>query len=229
MWLWCNSISCNITATERRLQLHADSNMTQDNKTCRYTFMYRKKKLKIRRKSNQLCMVHSSCIRTMWNWTESDLYNNTAVMNKADKARQLINKWEISIDTSQIKLYISTTDASSWWLIQHARTHTHTHTHTHNLDVVWDNPGKPVPIETFTHSHSSWWIILYLHPPSNVIHGNLSVQFTRLTVFSHNLSPSFLWFNSWSRTLRFIFHIFLQPIIVFFLQHMPIPLQPVLL
>jgi len=36
--------------------------------------------------------------------------------------------------------------------------HTHTHTHTHtqpfygSLDFVWDNPGEPVPEETFTHS-----------------------------------------------------------------------------
>jgi len=33
------------------------------------------------------------------------------------------------------------------------------HTHTHTLpfycfmDFVWDNPGEPVPEETFTHSH----------------------------------------------------------------------------
>jgi len=37
-----------------------------------------------------------------------------------------------------------------------------THIHTHiqpfysSLDFVWNNPGEPVPEETFTHSHPSW-------------------------------------------------------------------------
>jgi len=36
------------------------------------------------------------------------------------------------------------------------------HTHTHiqpfygSVDFLWDNPGEPVPEETFTHSHPSW-------------------------------------------------------------------------
>jgi len=39
---------------------------------------------------------------------------------------------------------------------------------------VRDNPGKLAPEETFTHSHLSWSsIILYLLPPSIVIHGIL--------------------------------------------------------
>jgi len=37
-------------------------------------------------------------------------------------------------------------------------THTHTHTHTQpfygSLDFVQDNPGEPMPEETFIHSHS---------------------------------------------------------------------------
>ena len=85
-----------------------------------------------------------------------------------------------------------------------------------------------VPEETFTHSHLSWSsIVPYLLPPSIMIHGILSVQFMCLTVFFHNLSPSFLWSTLWSGTLHFILHTFLHPIIVFFLQHMPIPLRPV--
>jgi len=44
-----------------------------------------------------------------------------------------------------------------------------------------------------------------------------------LTVFLHNLSPSPLWSPSWSGTLHFILNIFLQLIIVFFSQHMPVP------
>jgi len=38
-----------------------------------------------------------------------------------------------------------------------------------------------------------------------------------------------LWSTSWSGALHLIFHTFLHPFIVFFLQHMPIPSQPVLL
>jgi len=72
-----------------------------------------------------------------------------------------------------------------------------------------------VPEETFTHSHPTWSsVIPYRPPPSIMIHGILSVQFTCLTVFFHNLS---------------LFHIFLHPIIVFFSQHTPIPSQLVLL
>jgi len=37
----------------------------------------------------------------------------------------------------------------------HAHTHTHTHTHTQpfysSMDFVRNNPGEPVPEETFTH------------------------------------------------------------------------------
>ena len=109
----------------------------------------------------------------------------------------------------------------------HARTHTHTHTHTQlfygSLDSVRDNLGEPVPEETFTHSHLSWSsVIPYLLLPSTMIHDIIPVQFTYLTVFSHNLSPSFLWATSWPGTLNFILHTFLHPIIVFFLQHMPL-------
>ena len=111
---------------------------------------------------------------------------------------------------------------------------THTHTHTQpfygSLDFVRDNPGEMVPEETFTHSHLSWSsIVPYLLHLSNTICGILPVQSTCLKVFFHNLCPSFLWSTSWPGTLHFILHTFLHPIIVFFLQHMPIPSQPVLL
>jgi len=100
------------------------------------------------------------------------------------------------------------------------------------LDFVQHNPlsqyqKKHSPTHTY-HGHQSS-IIPYLLPPSFTIHGMLLVQFTCLTVFFHNLSPSFLWFTSWPGTLNFILHTFLHPIIVIFSQHMPIPLRPVLL
>jgi len=110
-----------------------------------------------------------------------------------------------------------------------AHTHTHTQPFYGSMDFVWDNLAESVPEETFTQSHLSWSsIIPYLLPPSITIHGILPVQFLCLTFFFHNLSPSFLWSTSWPGTLC-ILHTFLHPIIVFFSQHMPIPLQPLLL
>jgi len=58
-----------------------------------------------------------------------------------------------------------TTSCSS----RHARTHTHKNTTIllllllpfyGSLDFVRDNPGEPVPGETFTHSHLSWSSII---------------------------------------------------------------------
>jgi len=99
-----------------------------------------------------------------------------------------------------------------------------------SMDFLRDNPGEPVPEETFTHSHPLWSsIAAYLLYPSNTIHGILPVQSTHLTIILHNISPTSLWSTSWPDTLHFILHTFLHPIIIFFLQHMPIPSQPVLL
>jgi len=90
-----------------------------------------------------------------------------------------------------------------------------------SLDFVRDNPGEPVPGETFTHSHlSRSWIIPSLLPPSITIHGILPVQFTCLTVFFHSLSPSFLQSISWPGTLNFILYTLLHMIAVFFSKHM---------
>ena len=105
---------------------------------------------------------------------------------------------------------------------------------TTSTTVLWpfiqDYLGEPVPKETFPHSHQCWSsIILYLLPLFTTIHSILPVQFTCLTVFLHNLSPSPLWSTSLSGTVHFILRTFLHPIIVFFSQHMPIPLQSVLL
>jgi len=112
-------------------------------------------------------------------------------------------------------------------IIINFRMHTHTHTHTTILRLygfVWDNLGELVPEETFTNSHLSWSsVIPYLLLPSNTIHGILPVQFTCLTVFFHNISPSFVSSTSYTNTLHFILHTFLHPITVLFSQHMPIP------
>ena len=57
------------------------------------------------------------------------------------------------------------------------------------MDFVQDNPGEPVPEETFTHLHLSWSsIVPYLLLPCTTIHGILPVQSICLEVFFHNLS-----------------------------------------
>jgi len=56
---------------------------------------------------------------------------------------------------------------------------------------------------------------IYQLLPSTMIHSFLPVQFTCLTIFSHNLAPSPLW-STWSGALHLIFHTFLQPNSVFF-------------
>ena len=124
----------------------------------------------------------------------------------------------------------------------HARTHAHTHTHTHTtvlrlFGFLWDNPSELVPEETFTHPHLS-----YTHTSTPIVIFNNSLLASSIyfelwhllcsiympdSLFFHNLSPSFLWSTSWPGTLCFILHTFLHPIIFFFSQHMPIPLQPV--
>ena len=61
-----------------------------------------------------------------------------------------------------------------------------THTQPFNgRPFVRDCPGRPVPEETFTHSHPSWSSdILYELPPSTTIHSILLVLFVCLTVLS---------------------------------------------
>ena len=98
----------------------------------------------------------------------------------------------------------------------------HRHTcilHAHNtqllysfLDFVCDSLGEPVPEGTFTHSHLSWLAIIpYLLPLSITIHGILHLQFTCLTVFSHNFFARFLWSASWPGTsISYFIHFFTQ-------------------
>jgi len=94
--------------------------------------------------------------------------------------------------------------------------HTDTHTHTHNcftaLWIIRHNLDKQISEETCTHSHLSWSsVIPYLLPLSITIHGILPVQLTCLTVFSHNLSPSFLSLGLAPST-SYSIHFFIQPL-----------------
>jgi len=111
--------------------------------------------------------------------------------------------------------YLLNTKETRKYATTYKGNHTHTQLFYGSLDFVRDNPGEPIPEETFTHSHLSWSsIVLYLLHPSNTIHGVLPVQSMHLTVFLHNLSPSFLRSTCWTGTLHFILHTFLHPIML---------------
>jgi len=105
------------------------------------------------------------------------------------------------------------------------------HNNNHFTTLCLGLPDELGPKVTFTHSQLSWSsTIFYQLPPSTTIHSILffPVQFLCLTVFRHHLASGLLWSTSSSGTLYFILHTFLHPV-VFLLQHMPIPSQPVLL
>ena len=104
--------------------------------------------------------------------------------------------------------------SNTWWqmrVIRLTRTYT-THIRFPFSGFFWDNPGELVPEETLTHPHLSWSsVIPYLLPLSITIHGILPVQFTCLTVFLHNLWPSFLWSTSRSGpSTSYSIHFFTQ-------------------
>ena len=98
-----------------------------------------------------------------------------------------------------------------FWFIEH------THTTVLQLSGLW--PGQPGWAGTRRNIHLSYlsWssVILYLLPASITIHGNLPVQLTCVTVFFHNLSPTFLRSFSWPGTLNFILHTFLHHCLLF--------------
>jgi len=72
--------------------------------------------------------------------------------------------------------------------------------------------------------------IIFFHLPLSVASSLFKLRpWQSLAIFLHNLFPCPLWSTSWSGALHLIFHTFLHLISVFFLQHMPILSQPVLL
>ena len=91
-------------------------------------------------------------------------------------------------------------------------------------------PDELVPEETFTQSFpssSSTVLINFFH--LSVIHSIHPVQSACLSVFLHNPLQVFFRYTSGSGTLHFILRTFLHPVIIFFFQHVLIPLRPVLL
>jgi len=106
---------------------------------------------------------------------------------------------------SNAEVKLQHTQVSTYY--KHAKVPSQVNTHTQpfydSLDFVLDNPGEPVPEETFTHSHVSWSsVIRYLLPPSVMIHGILPVQFTCLTVFFHNLQVFLVYLLAWHPELH---------------------------
>jgi len=65
---------------------------------------------------------------------------------------------------------------------------THTQPFYGSLDFVREDPGELVPEETFTHS---FFVVISHHLFASSTYGILSVQFTCLTVFFHNLQVFF--------------------------------------
>ena len=72
------------------------------------------------------------------------------------------------------------------------------------MDFVWNNPGEPVPGETFTHSHLSWssvTLMCFIH----LIRSMASSLFNLHAWQSFStISPSFLWPTTWPGNLHFI-------------------------
>ena len=86
-------------------------------------------------------------------------------------------------------------------------THTHTHTHTNVLRLSVFCPGQPGWAGTRRKIHPLILIVVINHPlsasPSVTIHGILSVQFTYLTVFFHNLCKfSLVYLLAWHPPLH---------------------------
>ena len=84
---------------------------------------------------------------------------------------------------------------------------------------------KHSPTHTYRGHQSS--LICFLHPLQAMASSLFNLHVWQS--FFYNLSPSFLSSTSWTGILSFILHTFFHPIIASFLQHMPIPSQPVLL
>jgi len=65
--------------------------------------------------------------------------------------------WRVQMSVWHIGLLPVTRHYPVWCIVIHVAVYTHTHTQPFygSVDFVRDNPGEPVPEETFTYSHSS--------------------------------------------------------------------------
>jgi len=86
----------------------------------------------------------------------------------------------------------------------------------YNRLLIRDYPGRPVPEEAFTHSHPSWSSDILFNFP----HLLRSIAFSLFSLHAR--------LSSLTTSLQVLFGHPLHPILTF-LQHMPIPTQPILL
>jgi len=184
--------------------------------------------------------------------TASHKHLNQKLLNCA---KLKLKYWSSSADRSLLQLMLllrllllpfygslSRTTQVSWYQKKHSPAHTycdHQSSYICFLHLLW--PKNIVPVQ-FTHTDTHRLTDTHTHTHNHLqLSGlcpgqpgwartrryiSLSSGFSGakcLTVFLHNLSPSLLW----SGTLHFILHTFLHQ--VFFLQQMPISMQPVLL
>jgi len=115
--------------------------------------------------------------------------------------------WHGDCTINVLQYFIVTIGINNYYSVY---THTHTQPFYGSVESVWDNPGEPVPEETFTHSHSSWSSIIpicFLHLLRTIASSAFSPR--ALQSFS-TISPSLLWSTSWPGTLHFILHTFLH-------------------
>jgi len=138
----------------------------------------------------------------------------------------LVGEWSICIQFSSVL----------WqWFDTHTHVHAHAHTHTHRTFLVLRFSGfcprQPGWASTTSNIHLLTPIMVISHPLSassiyyDPWHPPCSIYVTD-NRFLQSLSEFSLVYLL-TCTLHFILHTFLYPFIVFFLQHMPIPSQPV--
>jgi len=102
------------------------------------------------------------------NWSKM-LKNGSRIPTNSKNLRTTLRKfWYLCVlllALSVCQLFFTTCFHSNF-------SQTHTQPFYGSMDFVCDNPGEPVPEETFTHSHLSWSsIVPYQLHPSTTIHG----------------------------------------------------------
>ena len=125
-----------------------------------------------------------------------------SICNLQPTAFSFCNRLQMVSNKLQGYIHHEHHEVSHTYTHKHMHMHMHTHT-THRFMALWILSGttrvsryqkKHSPTHTYRGHQSS------LLPSSTTIHGILLIQSTHLTVFFHNLSPSFLWSTSWPGT-----------------------------
>jgi len=125
------------------------------------------------------------------------------------------------------------TDTSDWLQVKvhFAHTHTHTHTHTRFMTlVIFSRKTRASWAGIRRNIHLSWssvtlvcFLCILQSIASSLFNLHAWQSFSTICKFS------LVYLSAWHPPLHAVLHTFLHPMIIFFLQHMPIPSQPVLL